>query len=52
MCVRMLGTTNDELGWIEVLAAFSFANLLTTIAITPSGVGFVEAGTVAALIAL
>ena len=51
MCVRMLGTTNDELGWIEVLAAFSFANLLTTIAITPSGVGFVEAGTVAALIA-
>ncbi len=51
MCVRMLGTTNDELGWIEVLAAFAFANLLTTVAITPSGVGFVEAGTVAALIA-
>ena len=51
MCVRMLGATNDELGWIEVLAAFAFANLLTTVAITPSGVGFVEAGTVAALIA-
>ena len=51
MCVRMLGATNDELGWIEVLAAFAFANLLTTIAITPSGVGFVEAGAVAALIA-
>ncbi|MGH9272495.1 MAG: lysylphosphatidylglycerol synthase transmembrane domain-containing protein [Ilumatobacteraceae bacterium] len=51
MCVRMLGATNDRLGWIEVLAAFAFANLLTTVAITPSGVGFVEAGTVAALIA-
>jgi uncharacterized membrane protein YbhN (UPF0104 family) len=51
MCVRMLGATNDQLGWIEVLAAFAFANLLTTVAITPSGVGFVEAGTVAALIA-
>lgn len=50
-CVRALGATTDELGWIEVLAAFTFANLLTTIAITPSGVGFVEAGTVAALIA-
>ena len=51
MCVRMLGATNDQLGWIEVLAAFAFANLLTTVAVTPSGVGFVEAGTVAALIA-
>lgn len=51
MCVRCLGATTDELGWIKVFAAFAFANLLTTIAITPSGVGFVEAGTVAALIA-
>ncbi len=50
-CVRALGTTTDELGWVEVLGAFAFANLLTTISITPSGVGFVEAGTVAALIA-
>lgn len=50
-CVRALGTANDELGWIEVLAAFAFANLLATISVTPSGVGFVEAGTVAALIA-
>jgi uncharacterized membrane protein YbhN (UPF0104 family) len=51
LCVRVLGADTHELGWIEVLAAFSFANVLTTIAITPSGVGFVEAGAVAALIA-
>ena len=50
-CVRVLGASTDELGWVKVFAAFAFANLLTTIAITPSGVGFVEAGTVAALIA-
>jgi uncharacterized protein (TIRG00374 family) len=51
LCVRVLGADTKELGWIEVLAAFAFANVLTTIAITPSGVGFVEAGAVAALIA-
>jgi uncharacterized membrane protein YbhN (UPF0104 family) len=51
LCVRSLGATTDELGWVEVLAAFAFANILTTVAVTPSGVGFVEAGTVAALIA-
>lgn len=51
LCVRVLGADTHELGWIEVLAAFSFANVLTTIAVTPSGVGFVEAGAVAALIA-
>jgi len=51
LCVRALGADTHELGWIEVLAAFAFANVLTTIAITPSGVGFVEAGAVAALIA-
>jgi uncharacterized membrane protein YbhN (UPF0104 family) len=51
LCVRALGADTHELGWVEVLAAFAFANVLTTIAITPSGVGFVEAGAVAALIA-
>ena len=33
-----------------MLAAFSFARLLETIPLTPSGVGFVETGAVAALI--
>jgi putative heme transporter len=51
LCVRALGATTEELGWVQVLAAYAFANILTTIAVTPSGVGFVEAGTVAALIA-
>ena len=49
-CVRAVGEGAESLGWIEVFAAFSFARLLETIPLTPSGVGFVETGAVAALI--
>ncbi len=49
-CVRAVGVGVESLGWIEVFAAFAFARLLETIPITPSGVGFVETGAVAALI--
>jgi uncharacterized membrane protein YbhN (UPF0104 family) len=49
-CVRSVGEGAESLGWIEVFAAFSFARLLETIPLTPSGVGFVETGAVAALI--
>jgi putative heme transporter len=49
-CVRAIGIDNDQLGWAQVFAAFAFARLLETIPLTPSGVGFVEAGAVAALI--
>jgi len=50
-CVRALGATTDELGWVEVFAAFAFGRLLSTIPLTPSGVGFTETGSVAALVA-
>jgi uncharacterized membrane protein YbhN (UPF0104 family) len=49
-CVRAVGLGTESLGWIEVFAAFAFARLLETIPLTPSGVGFVETGAVAALI--
>jgi len=49
-CVRAIGVDNTELGWAQVFAAFAFVRLLETIPLTPSGVGFVEAGAVAALI--
>lgn len=51
LCVRLIGSDNNQLSWAAVLAAFAFGNLLTAIPLTPSGVGFVEAGTVAILIA-
>lgn len=50
-CVRSIGLDTHELGWIEVFAAFAFARLLEAIPITPSGVGFVETGAAATLIA-
>ncbi len=49
LCVRALHI--DELGWVEVLAAYAFGELLTTIPFTPSGVGFVEAGSTGIMIA-
>ena len=48
-CVRALGV--DGVTWAEIFAAFAFARLLETVPITPSGVGFVEAGAASALIA-
>ena len=47
-CVRAVGI--EGLTTSEVFAAFAFARLLETIPLTPSGVGFVEAGAAAALI--
>lgn len=51
LCVRFLGAGNDSVGWVEVFAAFAFNRLLTTIPLTPSGVGIAETGTVALLVA-
>lgn len=48
-CCRALDV--DGVTWAEVFAAFAFARLLETVPITPSGVGFVEAGAASALIA-
>ncbi len=43
-CLRAVGITADEVPWVGVLAAYAFGELLTAIPLTPSGVGFVEAG--------
>lgn len=49
LCVRALGI--DELGWVYVLAAYTFGELLTTVPLTPSGVGLVEAGSAGIMVA-
>jgi uncharacterized protein (TIRG00374 family) len=41
MCARAVGI---ELSWIEVFAVYTAGELLTTIPLTPSGLGVVEAG--------
>jgi putative heme transporter len=49
LCLKLLG--EHHLATIQVFAAFAFGRLLSTIPITPSGVGFADAGVASALIA-
>jgi len=50
LVLRDVGVSNDEVGWVEVLAAFAFVRLLTALPVTPGGVGVVELGLTAALV--
>ena len=47
--LRHVGVSQDELSWIQVLAAFAFVRLISALPITPGGVGVVELGYAAAL---
>jgi uncharacterized membrane protein YbhN (UPF0104 family) len=51
LCVRAVGSS-PTVGWVEVFAAYAFGRILSTIPVTPAGVGFVETGSIAALVAL
>lgn len=42
LALRDVGVSEDEVSWIEVLAVFAFARLLTAIPFTPGGLGVVE----------
>lgn len=47
--LRAMGVSQDEVSWVQVLAAFAFARLLTAIPLTPGGVGIVELALITAL---
>jgi putative heme transporter len=49
LSLRVLGVSEDEVGWAQVLAIFAFARLLTAIPLTPGGVGVVELALIAGL---
>ena len=49
--LRHVGVSEAEVTWIETLAAFSFIRLITALPVTPGGVGVVELGATAALVA-
>jgi uncharacterized protein (TIRG00374 family) len=51
LTLRHVGVSNGVVSWQEVLAAFSFVRLLSAIPITPGGVGVVELGLTATLVA-
>lgn len=47
--LRVMGVSDDEVGWAQVLAVFAFARLLTAIPLTPGGVGVVELALIAGI---
>jgi len=49
--LRHIGVSDAEVGWIQVLATFSFVRLISALPITPGGLGVVELGLTAGLIA-
>ncbi len=49
VALRVMGVSDAEVGWAQVLAVFAFARLLTAIPLTPGGVGVVELALIAGL---
>jgi uncharacterized protein (TIRG00374 family) len=51
LALRFVGVSQAEVNWIEALAVFSFARLVTAIPITPGGLGVVEVALITGLAA-
>ena len=51
VALRHVGIPNHVVSWQEVLAAFAFVRLLSALPITPGGLGVVELGLTASLVA-
>ena len=49
VALRNVGVAESDVSWARVLAAFAFGRLITTIPVTPGGLGVIELGYVAAL---
>jgi uncharacterized protein (TIRG00374 family) len=51
LALRHVGVPGSQVSWAEALAAFAFVRLVSALPITPGGLGVVELGLTAALIA-
>jgi uncharacterized protein (TIRG00374 family) len=51
LALRFLGVDGGEVSWVEALAVFAFARLLTAIPFTPGGLGVVELALITGLAA-
>jgi putative heme transporter len=51
LALRFVGVTAEQVGWIEALAVFAFARLLTAIPFTPGGLGVIELALITGLAA-
>jgi uncharacterized membrane protein YbhN (UPF0104 family) len=47
--LRHVGVGQQDLSWIQVLAAFAFVRLISALPVTPGGIGVVELGYAAAM---
>ncbi len=51
LALRFVGVDGDQVGWIEALAVFAFARLLTAVPFTPGGLGVVDLALITGLAA-
>lgn len=51
VALRAVGVTASQVSWVQALAAYSTANLLSALPVTPGGIGVIELGLAGALIA-
>jgi putative heme transporter len=51
LALRYVGVSEAEVSWIEVLAVFAFARLVTAIPLSPGGLGIVEVALITGLAA-
>lgn len=51
LALRHVGVAENQVSWVEGLAAFAFVRLVSALPITPGGLGVVELGLTAALVA-
>ncbi|HEV2754573.1 MAG TPA: lysylphosphatidylglycerol synthase transmembrane domain-containing protein [Actinomycetota bacterium] len=51
LALRHVAVAENEVSWVEALAAFAFVRLISALPITPGGLGVVELGLSAALVA-
>ena len=49
LSLRHVGVSEQEVSWAEVLGVFAFVRLISTLPITPGGVGIVELGMIGGL---
>jgi uncharacterized protein (TIRG00374 family) len=51
LALRHVGVSNEAVSWEEALASFAFVRLLSALPVTPGGLGVVELGMTATLVA-
>jgi len=51
VCLRAVGVSDSEVSWVEAFAAWALVRILGAIPLTPGGIGVVELGLTAALVA-